>query len=41
MTIGSLVLQGIGCSILNSLSAREFMPHGVIIKPFEPAIRFQ
>lgn len=41
MTVGSLVVQGIGCSILNSLSAREFVPHGVIIKPFAPAVQFQ
>lgn len=40
MTIGGLVMRGVGCSILNPISARELVPHGVIIKPFVPAVRF-
>jgi DNA-binding transcriptional LysR family regulator len=40
MTIGAFVMRGIGCSILNPLSAQELVPHGVVIKPFLPAVRF-
>lgn len=41
MTIGGFVMRGVGCSILNPLSAREFIPHGVIVKPFRPEVRFE
>ncbi len=41
MTIGGFVMRGVGCSILNPLSAREFVPHGVIVKPFVPEVLFE
>jgi DNA-binding transcriptional LysR family regulator len=41
MTIGSFVMRGVGCSILNPLNARDFVPHGVIVRAFEPAVRFE
>ncbi|WP_322111047.1 LysR family transcriptional regulator [Steroidobacter sp.] len=41
MTIGGFVMRGVGCSILNPLSARELIPHGVIVKPFMPEVRFE
>jgi DNA-binding transcriptional LysR family regulator len=41
MTIGGFVMRGLGCSILNALSARDFVPHGVLIRRFEPEVRFE
>jgi DNA-binding transcriptional LysR family regulator len=41
MTIGGFVMRGLGSSILNPVSARDFAPHGVLIRRFEPEVRFE
>lgn len=41
MTIGGFVTRGLGCSILNPVSARDFIPHGALIRRFEPEVRFE
>lgn len=39
-TVCSLALEGIGIGIVNALIASDFMPRGLVVKPFEPAISF-
>lgn len=41
MTIGGFVMRGVGCSILNPVSAHDLEAHGVVIKPFMPEVRFE
>lgn len=41
MTIGGFVMRGVGCAILNPVSARDFLAHGVVVRRFEPEIRFE
>jgi len=41
MTICGLVQRGVGCSILNPISAGDFSERGVVLKPFEPEVRFE
>ncbi len=40
MTICGLIRRGVGCAILNPISAVDFEPHGLILRPFEPAVSF-
>lgn len=41
MTVCGLVMQGVGCSIINPAAATEFVPQGMIVRPFEPRIEFE
>ncbi|NNM77798.1 LysR family transcriptional regulator [Sphingomonas sp. ID1715] len=41
MTICSLVMQGLGCSIVNPATAVDFVGQGLILKPFRPRIEFE
>ena len=36
----SLVMEGIGVAIINPISAAEFIPRGIIIRPFLAPVRF-
>lgn len=40
MTICGLVRRGVGCAILNPISAVDFEPHGLVLRPFEPSVTF-
>lgn len=40
MTICALVLQGLGCSILNPITAADYRDRGLIVRPFKPAVSF-
>jgi DNA-binding transcriptional LysR family regulator len=39
-TVCSLALEGVGVGLVNALIASDFMPRGLVVKPFEPAISF-
>lgn len=41
MTICALVLEGVGCSILNPVTAATFAAHGLVLRPFTPRIMFE
>lgn len=41
MTICALVTQGVGCSILNPVTAADYVERGVVVKPFVPRIEFE
>ncbi len=41
MTICGLVLEGVGCSILNPITSADFAMRGLVVRPFEPLIEFQ
>ncbi|WP_066709946.1 LysR family transcriptional regulator [Sphingomonas adhaesiva] len=41
MTICALVLQGVGVSILNPVTADDHVQHGLVVRPFEPRIEFE
>ncbi|WP_371421911.1 LysR family transcriptional regulator [Tardiphaga sp.] len=41
MTICALVRQGVGCSILNPVTAFDYIAHGLIVRPFRPQIEFE
>lgn len=41
MTICGLVLQGVGCSILNPVTASDFAAKGLVVRPFTPRIDFE
>lgn len=41
MTICALVKQGVGCSILNPVTAADYVERGVVVKPFLPRIEFE
>jgi len=41
MTICGLVRRGIGCAILNPLTAADFSQEGIVLRKFEPAIEFE
>ncbi len=40
MTICALVLQGLGCSILNPVTAADYVSHGLVVRPFKPDVAF-
>ena len=40
MTICALVLQGLGCSILNPITAADYVGHGLVVRPFRPDVTF-
>jgi DNA-binding transcriptional LysR family regulator len=40
MTICALVLQGLGCSILNPITAADYVDHGLVVRPFKPDVLF-
>ena len=40
MTICALVLQGLGCSILNPITAADYVDRGLVVRPFKPEILF-
>lgn len=41
MTICALVLQGLGCSILNPITAHDYVERGLIVRPFRPEVLFE
>jgi DNA-binding transcriptional LysR family regulator len=41
MTICALVKRGVGCAILNPLSATDFADEGIVLRTFAPAIEFE
>jgi DNA-binding transcriptional LysR family regulator len=41
MTVCSLVMQGVGCSIINPAAATEFAAQGLVVRPFRPRIEFE
>lgn len=41
ITICGLVLRGVGCAILNPISAMDFVPRGIVLRPFEPVASFE
>lgn len=41
MTICALVLQGLGCSVLNPITANDYAKSGLVVKPFEPEVFFE
>lgn len=41
MTICSLVVRGIGCSIVNPATAIDFVAQGLVVRPFRPRIEFE
>lgn len=40
MTICALVLQGLGCSILNPITAADYVGQGLVVRPFKPDVTF-
>jgi DNA-binding transcriptional LysR family regulator len=40
-TICSFVMQGLGCSIVNPATAVDFIPRGLVMRPFRPRIEFE
>jgi len=38
--VGSLVMEGIGVAVVNPIAAAEFIPRGIIIRPFLAPVRF-
>ena len=40
MTICALVLQGLGCSILNPITAADYVDRGLVVRPFKPGVLF-
>ena len=40
MTICALVLQGLGCSILNPITAADYTDRGLAVRPFKPDVAF-
>lgn len=41
MTICGLVLEGVGCSILNPVTAADYVARGLVVRPFFPHIEFE
>ncbi|MDQ8757376.1 LysR family transcriptional regulator [Sphingosinicella sp. LHD-64] len=41
MTVCSLVMQGVGCSIVNPATTSDFLAHGIVVRPFRPRIEFE
>lgn len=41
MTVCSLVMQGVGCSIVNPAAAADFVAQGLVVRPFRPRIQFE
>ncbi|MBO9695956.1 MAG: LysR family transcriptional regulator [Sphingopyxis sp.] len=41
MTICALVMQGVGCSILNPVTAADFAGRGLVVRPFVPEVFFE
>ena len=41
MTVCSLVMQGVGCSIVNPAAAADFIAQGLIVRRFRPRIEFE
>lgn len=41
MTVCGLVMQGVGCSIVNPAAAADFVAQGLVIRPFKPRIEFE
>lgn len=41
MTICALVLEGLGCSILNPITAYDYVKRGLVVRPFEPEVLFE
>lgn len=40
-TVCGLVMQGVGCSIVNPAAAADFVAQGLVIRPFKPRIEFE
>lgn len=41
MTVCGLVMEGVGCSIINPAAAADFVRQGLVIRPFKPRIEFE
>lgn len=41
MAVCSLVMQGVGCSIVNPAAAADFVAQGLVVRPFRPRIEFE
>lgn len=41
MTVCALVLQGLGCSILNPITAHDYTERGLVVRPFKPDVLFE
>lgn len=41
MTVCGLVMEGVGCSIINPAAAADFVRQGLIVRPFNPRIEFE
>lgn len=41
MTICSLVIEGLGCSIVNTATTSDFLTRGLVVRPFRPRIEFE
>lgn len=41
MTVCSLVMEGIGCSIINPATAVDLIPQKLVFRPFRPRIEFE
>lgn len=41
MAVCSLVVQGLGCSIVNPATATDFVAQGLVVRPFRPRIDFE
>ena len=41
MTVCGLVMEGVGCSIINPAAAADFVRQGLVIRPFAPRIEFE
>ncbi|WP_454691395.1 LysR substrate-binding domain-containing protein [Achromobacter aloeverae] len=41
ITVCAMALAGLGCGLVNPLTARGFVPQGLILRPFVPAVHFR
>jgi len=41
MTISALVMEGLGCSILNPVTGADYADRGLVVRPFEPEVFFE
>src|SRR3546814_12465139 len=41
MTICALVMQGVGCSILNPVTAADYAERGLTVRDFAPEVHFE
>jgi len=41
ITVCAMALAGLGCGLVNPLTARGFVPQGLVLRPFLPAVHFR